>query len=768
MAKKNPVTVDSTEGNDLKGHADIGGILKEAQGRIETDWRDSETWRNKLAYFAARRFGLLGRNPQHPWPGSSNVIMPVEDRAITQMAPHYDSLTFGRDDVVAMKALKAEEADYAANFQDYLNSVLLGHSHVFSTPDFREQHKLMVFNLLQHGRGVMRTAHCYKTRSEWATIHRDRLPGLLRQIAVVPNLSDEERLATQARWQESGVGGQFNPPGLTQFFGEMVNPMNKSTFARHAARIKELVIDEFRLDQNQLVDRQACDEIMTWLRTGARQTAKPVKIHTVLRNTPTVWSVDPHHFLVPRGCPLDIQRAGRLTERRFFYSEEELRGHAADNDWYSDALEEAAEKSGGVARFTMDDELSDVMEQRTQELEVSTRERDKTIIEVHDHWTWKDVDGDGKAELINVVFEPNSGKILKVRESPYDHNEMPYTPIYFEISGPTYASSRGVPEIIADQAKYVTAAKRAADNGRRIQTSSGFFYRRGVPGLGPESFKFGPNMAVGVDNPATDVVPIAMPQTSPLWDNEAREHQAWIDSHVGVIHQGTNSNDRLERPITKGEIGVLQGNRQQVLSDRGNLFLSGMNRVYNQLMHVARQFAPDEFYARTTRGEARELKRTDIRGDFSIRASGNVSDMDPEFRQQQAMAMYQMLLQAGPVLAQQQLYVPNLGRALKNVLDTTDREVSDQLLFRRNESELKDVMASQEQRAEEARRFQALAKQALENAPMTAEDMRELMIRMGKMMPHREIQELIVQGETESQAKADISALARREMEMKA
>lgn len=753
-------------------------FVKKSYDRVAGDWDDMKGLLAEWAHYYARRYCLLWRNPQFPWKDSSNIVPPVIDKFITQLKTNYYQLDFGRPQYVACQGLdRAGEAN-ADNMALYLNSILQGHSQKFAQQDFFEQDSQIIEDTLQHGRGIWCADYCYRTESVWRTLHRVELPGVLGKISVSPTLTEAERLMVQQQAEQNGgyttLFGHtqpvlLNPPDVLMAFGEAVNPMTPEVFARHRKHIKQMVADAYDLDTENKLDRKACDEIVDWLASGTEDMQRDVKFRAVINSAPVLRAVSPGRLIVPRGVN-DLGTAHRLAEI-IEVNDKMLAQYAEDNLWDEEVVAEIlARGSGDEEDFLIPSALQAETEMRydgnslAYQAPGSSPCDDKTF-KFLVIWQRADVDDDGRPELTRLVVHTGTKRAVCFSENPFDNfSVIPYVDGRFERTDGDYRASRGVPQIISDYDKFITATKRASLNSKLIQTSSGFFVSRDS-GLTSDTFQWAPNMIVEVDGSAQNAAqPILLPQTSIAWEREEHALQTEIQSHIGDISNDMTADARLLEPRTKTEIDSRDAARRRVQSMRGQNHIHAKQRAFRLLMLIAKQCAPERFYVQVTGGTQQEMKRVSLNGEFNVVPLATVADMDPDYRAAKAQQHVMFLLQVAlPAMQGDLTYKPQVAQAIKDYFDASDILYSRRILPETTPQEREAAIQRMQQENQQAGVIAEMAQRALANAGNTPEEMVMLLGKVMEKMPHKELQSLVSESVLAKNREAAAQSIMQRQ-----
>lgn len=682
---------------------------------VEEDWQALQPLRERMAKFYRRAYLLNREQVNQPWVGASNVQLPIEDKYKARMFGSMRSLLgFGSTQFAQVRPGDSNSLTGSANMEMYLNSVLRGDYHVYSQSNWSSQANLLIESFLQHGFGFLRPEYIYATEVGHREIRKGDLPGLLAFIHFAPNASDGERLMIQAADEQSGV--MSNPPEVVAIFGEEINPVTRDIFDRHKDTFKRLVSEGFDLDYDDPLEGEACDEIMRWMRAGARDSLV-VLMRSVVEDHPALTYVEPHRLIAPpkSDSSPDISLAYRVSEIMPM-TEDRLRQFGRDMGWSRQAVDRAAGSIGcGHAFRRAQDELFLEMEERSGEANIITTDSPEgdtvEIIRTLSRRKHK-----GAYVRTEAYYEPESGELLSYRTMPYNLPGWNYVRFAFEERERGIYSPRGLPETIEEQSKYITATHRSAQNARVISTSRGYFLDERL-GIDEDDPFWGPSMVKNVslkgarvpsiDAAIKEIAP--QPGAAQEWTSEEFFHQAMIDDHLGEA--GTMVRDaRLLEPITATEAMDRRNISSQVSSVRGGIVVDAFTKALSMMAAYARQFVADRVPVTDSTG-VRWLTRDDIRGNHIVRAAAAVGDMSPEFRAERALrrlSVMAQMTQARPDLEQDERFRVSFFAAFEEWLREDDPEAATRILQPRSQEEIQALIEGSQQAQQQAEQMQAL------------------------------------------------------------
>lgn len=711
--KKHPFAVEGER--RLESRKDIGEFVKHAVERVTRDQQDAELWLARKTEGYQRRYHYPKDKVDRPWPGASNIRIPLIDIHIEELKPPLYNLTFGGPKIYHMVPLDAaavEHAQSAATAMDYL--------HKYRMQDYAWQKLIQIDSLGQHGVAVNKVFYDYRTRQTVEVIRKIDMPSALANLAVAKNNAAEQIQMAQAM-------------GFTLLTPE--------EFDAQAPQIEAVVRRMYDLDPDERVDKVAIEEIMRFLRGGSRGASLTVKRRAVVADTPRVVNVPIEDIIVPQGTR-DIADAERVVHRMFF-SETDMLQRARDEVWDSAAVEMVLEKAAGARGSmgrggTMGDELWLAKQSRMASLMGANGSGELyETWELYDSW---DIDGDGLEERVVLTVEPVSRAILKAIELPFDHGEWPFVSSFLEATDHSYFGARGIPDKIEDLEQHATALARAEQNNLLIETSRSFIYRENS-GINPMAVTWVPGLMIPVQDPS-DLQPIQMSPNALALEQPFRNMMGLAERVVSGANRTVLDNPPPERR-TATEVQSFDNARQRILGVRGHLYQHAQRREGRLVWSTWRQYGPDSFYAMVTGEQPVKMTQAQIAGDFMVTPAGATGDMDPGYRSQQAWQRMEAATRLAPMLADDPRYEVDVAQAFIDWLYESDLTSAKRLVRKRSPQEVQQLVLAAQQQAEQLGRYADIAQRLVQAAPVEAAEAADILRFIKSQMPHKDLQPII-------------------------
>lgn len=709
-------------------------------------------WLRDQALQWYKRYALLNRDVTYPWPGASDIVMPMSDMHIGKLKPPFMNALFGGPRWINMRPRSAASWGSKAAADLALESLLRGGG-PHAIPDFKLQIAYGVDNMMWSGRGIWKTGYEYLVVTRSETVRAGSLPGMLGRLSIVPDITPFAREMHQ-RWYP-----WLNAPDVLQWLGatEPVQPMDRATFDKYAPVIKAEVIKLYGLDADEKIDKRACEDIMRFLRAGpSRKQSIDVTLRFVERDGPSLMAVSPFDFIVPWGTRVDLTGTDQVWHR-IVYTEAELERRAGVKKWNALEVEKAME--GGKVTWMHPGNNITMRPREYGHLVTGEAFAKSNLVALLDGYIREDVHGDGAATWVNYLIEPNSGAVLKRREHRAAHGKPPFVVAPLEHNSDDYFESRGVPKILRDAEGHATALYRAIENNL-ILTTTPTFKARQTAFLDPEGAQVIPGEVLPVER-MDDIQQFDMQSnTFPLHQLLA-SFMPWPEQLVGSLDISAASNQRLLEPRTRYEVERVSSFQMGVAGLRVDLFMPHFAELCSQLWMLFRQYGPESFYVHVTGEDPTRLTQAQIHGEFDVIPAGASGDMDPNFRFQRAMNVLQMGAQFEPLLANDPRWVADRAQLFIYALNEFDPLLRQMYLKRRTPEEQAAFMKDLEDRAARAEKLADIAERVEKNTGISKAEGALVLSEIAKRLPHKVLTEIQAEGQAATQAKRDASALAR-------
>ena len=699
--KQNPVSLEG-EKDIAISKKQFSKFIDKLDKDIKCDITSDSTHQNSLAHWYDRRFGILDKDPQFPWVGSSNVTMPLIDMEVTKAkAPLMGTLEVSP--IVSFKPLNAKGFQTSSAAEGTMEWLL-----TTKMKDFKSNVEIVADNMGTYGYGIIKTIYDYQTDVVTEVIRREEL-----------SQDDLAQIAQFIAAVQEGI--PFEDGSIpTQEDLEIA--------------LTDLISARFGLNVEDQIDQKAIEDIMNFILK--EQDSVTINRVAIVYDAPRCVAIDPSKFYIEEGA-MSIQTSERLTEV-FSDTINEMR-KKAQTGWY-DA--EAVKKI--IDRLAEDDNAKGdsgkgksfaQLDNEKREREGGTTTSKQGIITMHESYCLYDIDGDGVKERCLLIYNPDTNIQVRFMEFPYEHGEWPYTQLRNEETDGRFHSPRGIAEILDNIDDIITQNHRAKLNALAIGNAPTFKYKIGS-NLNPNNMQWIPGQFYPVMN-MNDFEQVNVNVKDFSFDNEETNLRFWAEGLLGsasFVFEQQKSEAR-----TAQEVSAIQGNQQSAQSLKVSRFQREMKQVYRQIWALWNQYGPNMFTVMTSNGELKQLSKWEINGEFDLVPVGTAGNANPELEFVRAQQRFNSLigLEAQgllPLLGDE--YEINFGAAFKDMMDKDDKVASNTIIRRRSPEEIAQIQQQKAQQAA-AQQQQAAQEQAVnDNAPVPLNELQATLKQMEKKAPN--------------------------------
>lgn len=676
--KRSPLVVEGYD--NMADSPRMIDALSKLKQEVWRDGLDRSDWETKMEHFYNVRYAFLEEEITYPWPGASDIIIPIDDQLIDRIKPGMISLLVGQNPIVSFEELlgaRAENRD-KARMCEYTMDYLLK----TRDPDFSGEFINCLDNVLGIGWGVLQDYYKYTTEVQRLCIHRDRLPAPLNGFVVLPKRANMEQAEL-----------------LFKLSGGKVRPITKAVFDNMAEQIREMVKEAWHLFDENVTDHEAIDEIMRFLRSDEQVCEVIIRQETA--NTTSGVNIDPYDIWVPT-YTRKLKNANRITVR-MIETEPSLSRRQRDEGWNKKAVDQIL-KSGGTSPDAA--QRSNWMINRNIDVIRNDREgisnlEYKGTYEVFATYCWGNFLGTKEKVKGVIVWSPQSNIPLKACALPYAHGEWPFTQIRFEMNDDRFYSSRGIPEKICDLSEELTWQERAVLNNAMLMNPT-FLYE--------ESSNFDP-----LDHPYTPgawlkvgrvdrVTPLVAPDRQLNFERHGAILRSMIEQYAGAPDLALSRDQPSQTAPTATEVNLIDQLSNVSRGYHSSIVQLGMTQFYKHYWSNWIQWGPLEFNVKVAGEEPIKLTKQDIMGDFELIPKGTAGNVNPVIESQKALQRLTVLTQMKPILDQdpQARYNVDLVEALRDYLMKEDFVMSKRLLIKNTPEQQKQIIDQRQKQAQMA------------------------------------------------------------------
>ena len=554
--------------------------VQELCQEVEKAISDRSEWEHKQRVFYERRYGIRD-DKNFPWPGSSNINIPLIDKTIRRQKPVYVNAIFGVNPVLSIETLGEGDPERARRIENFYDWLIR-----YKMDRCRETQIQSVDHFLTYGQSYIKVVWDHRTERKTRTLDLSFLPDDVNRNEI----SDED-------------------------FAQLAPQMG--------------------LDLNEKEDLKAFESVLKQFRDGKDKLK--VSLQVMKQNAPRWEFVDSRDVIVPFDSADDIDSLPWICHRMYM-TPAEIRERGIHGMYDEDVASKVALESKTSEMGS--DDSSYINSARTVREGVSASSASGSFIELHEIYFYHDIDGDGLEEQCVMTVAADSMEVLRLIEYPYEHGEWPFTRFAYEITEPRWYSPRGIPEMLYDLNAEINAQHNAKLDRMTIQNAITFKVREGSV-RNPSQLRFRPGGYIPVRR-MDDIQPITHQVMDYSFEAEERTLKAYAEEYVGVQDFGiSNVNQRVERR-TAAEVQEISRISQMQSALDIQIFQESMRRLHRQTLFLWSQYGDMTVIINIDGREPVVFNRWDLYKDFDLIPTGRLDNLDSRSRAQKALADMQV------------------------------------------------------------------------------------------------------------------------------
>lgn len=622
-----------TEVKEVKG-IDIATLITNQQAEYDKAIGARTTWiANQVKWFK-KRFGIRPKKT-FPWPGASNLHLPLQDKNIRKLKPDYVNVLWNTVPICTFQPVGPEDFELAERVEWFFDWLLRNVMNVFTAICLSADKTL--------ARGFCIAKTVYRKETEPTTI------VLLRK-----ELEEQQQQENASR------------QGMNVQTIDFMDLSNYNLF-------QELLVKLYGFDPEDENDVAKMNNIASAFYSGAE--AIEFTVDEIVKDSSEVIILNPERVVVPVDTLsiLDLEDA-RWIDHTYEVAVEEflkdklsgkwdkeiadviLRNHGVENDDIQD-LTSKYNKSKVQSDRTMFERRIDYQTDLREGISPISQFDDH--ITIHEVFMWYDSDGDGIEErhVLNYSEECMDGA-LRFIKYPYRMKKWPFVKIPFEIIDEGHYSSRGITEITNPLASALNMQHNSKINRQTLGTAMMFWY---VPGkVNPNNVRFIPGQGIPVPAPGNQNFGIVQSNVGAEISFEREEQilKAWAEEYIASTDFGIASAVNptgTSKARTATEIqGISQASagvrRLDIL-----IWKMAWAEIFCRVYQLEMQFGPESRWTAVDgSGKPAELTKEEVAGHYNIVPAGELTTSDPVLEAQKAQARYQQLA-GNPMIRQDEL-----------------------------------------------------------------------------------------------------------------
>jgi len=535
-------------------------------------------WESKSEAYYKKRYGIR-KKKDFPWPGSSNIHLPLTDKVIRHQKPVFVNAVFGMNPVVSIEAIGDADPERSHRIEAFYDWLLR-----FRMSRCREAQLHSIDSFLTYGMSIIKCLWEHKTERSTRVLD---LTGLKVDRGAV---TDEEL-------------GQF---------AEQLGIVGDSP---DDAAAYESMARQFRAGNEKL----------------------EVSLQVTKYNAPRWVFVDPRDIVVPWDSTDDVDDLPWIAHRMFL-KPDQIVERGINGMYNMEAARKVADGERASKRLRTDSVLDAIRERREGMLQSA---EDSSFVEVLEVYFHHDINGDGIAERCVLTISPQGREVLRLVEFPYEHGMWPFTRFVHEANEPRWYSPRGIPEMLNDIQTEINAQHNAKLDRMTIQNSLTFLVREGSI-RNSSNLRFRPGSYIPVRR-MDDIKPLAFQALDYSFDNEERTLKAYAEEYVGVTDFGiSNVNQKVERR-TATEVSEISRMSDMVANLDLQIFQESMRRLHRQTLFLWAQYGDPSVMINVDGGaQPLVFNRWDLYKDFDLVPTGRLDNISSRSRVEKAFADMQV------------------------------------------------------------------------------------------------------------------------------
>jgi hypothetical protein len=153
--------------------------LGQLNRRVKEDDQARQEWSQSMTNAYRIRYMLEWRRVEFPWPGSADIVMPLIDMMCDRLKPSYLNLITQVHPPVTVLAADKASRDRASSVELWFDWLVRAGS-----PNFERESAFCIDDILETGRGILKSIWWYETRTAPETISLRRLDPSLVPFVV--------------------------------------------------------------------------------------------------------------------------------------------------------------------------------------------------------------------------------------------------------------------------------------------------------------------------------------------------------------------------------------------------------------------------------------------------------------------------------------------------------------------------------------------------------------------------------------------------------
>lgn len=562
--------------------AEIGDILS----------RRSD-WEKRQVRWYKERYGIRGKK-NFPFPGCSNMHIPLIDMQIKKLLPAYINLLWGSANVAEFKVLPHADKGEMLRKEAAYNTHILNHLIKDRMDKSFEKTVMWTDRMLQSGFCIIKVTYDYCTEGkEYSFSVKDDLNNNQRNLLISLLERNDAHVFKDVQGFLAGV---FRKKGAH------IDEDNE----KHLSALQKCTVDVLK---------------------GRKKSR--LKIDEVSGHYPKWSVVKPQDFIID-GAYNDLQEAP-LVCHRMYYTENALRQMAADGVFGKSGKDNVAEiiKSANGTEDSSYDGAASV-------LSGVKKDTCGSLIEVREVHCFAPVDKSGILKRCTLYYSPvRPDKVLKFVRLPYEDNKIPFVKVSMEIKDDGFYASRGIPAMLDYLATMVNVRHNQRVDNLTIANSPMIKY---IPGqVTMSNVRYIPGQGIPVKDMNALQPVVLNPGNNAAFLEEERLLRGYIENYVASPDFNlTDSTLNPNQPRKATEVLQIAQQRKDMFSVDSRIYLSAVKELLEMTWSRWIQYGSRD-YELKIKGEHNPVHWERKTGQpLKIYPKGTLQDVNPVIKMQKA------------------------------------------------------------------------------------------------------------------------------------
>lgn len=569
----------------------IKGFISEIDDSLNAIILKRSVWEDRQVRWYKERYGIRGKK-NFPFPGCSNMHIPIIDMQIKKLLPAYVNLLWGSTSVAEFRVLPNCQNHEDLRKQAEYNSHILNHLIKDRMDKSFEKTVMWTDRMLMSGFCIIKVTYDYKSE------HKSY------SFSLENDLTQQEKDLVNLVLSDKALNAK----------GSIADILRK-VFAKKGAHI----------DEHDTAHRQALQKCLNDILQGKKKTS--LKVEEVIDHFPKWTVVKPQDFIID-GEYNDIQESP-LVCHRMYYSAQALRKMAQDGMFGKNGLRIAEEI---IKRSVSGSKENSSYNQANKKLTGIENTVGNGLIEIREVHCFAKTDDTDIMRRTTLYYSPNYlEEPLKFVLLPYEDNKVPFVKVALEIKDDGFYSSRGIPAMLDYLATMINVRHNQRVDNLTIANSPMIKY---IPGqVTMSNIRYIPGQGIPVKDMNALQPVVLNPGNTAAFLEEERVLKNYVENYIASpdFTLGDTS-----QPRKATEVLQIASQRKDVFSVDSKIYLSAVKELLEMTWSRWLQYGSEEYEIKV-KGQKNPIHWERKNGEpLKIYPKGTLQDINPLIRAQKA------------------------------------------------------------------------------------------------------------------------------------